>query len=338
MHADHYDGSRGSVHPRHPALEMLWETAEPAHVLATRFGHDDGDAARTWLTGLVGEHWGIEVLACRRIVMSDCNALAWLDTSSGGVVAKWSVARDRFARLAALTDLTAWLAAQGQPVSAPVAAPSGRTHLTTDGVFLALQREIDASPLEVSDLGAVHDAGAALARLHRELAAYPGTGRVRDVSPDPGPSTVERVTAWFATPPPHVPVPLLDALRRRLDDTPAAPLPVQLLHGDVRAANLLCAQGRVRAVIDLEEARFDTAVDELARGAVLLGTKYHRWGPVSPLVRATFRAGYETVRPLAPDEARWWDVLVGAYSLLMIPPAEGPTGWRAAAEVELLGS
>ena len=41
--------------------------------------------------------------------MSDSNALAWVSTSSGRLIAKWSIAPQRFVRLAALSRLTAWL-------------------------------------------------------------------------------------------------------------------------------------------------------------------------------------------------------------------------------------
>ena len=125
------------------------------------------------------------------------------------------------------------------------------------------------------------------------------------------------------------------ALRQLVDAAPTDTLPTQLLHGDFRASNVLCDGGTVVAVLDLEEARVDHCIHEIARAAVLLGTRFRDWGPVSADVRATFLTGYEDVRPLSPTERDWWDVLTLWYSLLLIPAGDDPTGWRAAAYDQL---
>jgi homoserine kinase type II len=107
------------------------------------------------------------------------------------------------------------------------------------------------------------------------------------------------------------------------------------VHGDFRSANVLVAQGSIAAVLDFEEARLDFPVVELAQAAVLLGTQYRDWGPVSCENRAWLVSGYQTVRPLMEIELQWWDTLVLWFSLMFIPEDEDPTGWHAAA-MELL--
>ena len=119
---------------------------------------------------------------------------------------------------------------------------------------------------------------------------------------------------------------------RRLVDAAQADLPpTQLVHGDFRSSNILCTDTEIAAVLDFEEVRLDHCIDELARSAVMLGTRFRDWGPVSTEVRATFLSGYQSVRQLTPVETSWWDTLVLWYSLILVPPGEDPTGWESAA-------
>lgn len=94
---------------------------------------------------------------------------------------------------------------------------------------------------------------------------------------------------------------------------------------------MLCAGGRVVAVLDFEEARFDHCIDEVACSAVMLGTRFRDWGPVSAEVQATFLTGYQSERRLTPAEEGWWEVLVLWYALLLVPRGDDPTGWRSSA-------
>ncbi len=93
----------------------------------------------------------------------------------------------------------------------------------------------------------------------------------------------------------------------------------------------MCAGAEIAAVLDFEEARIDHRVVELARAAVLLGTRFRGWGPVSGEVRARFLDGYQSVRRLTPIEAGWWDTLVLWHALAMVPPGDDQTGWAASA-------
>ena len=316
--------------PHAPVVEMLWETHDPRRAIDERFGFRDGRAAARWVAGTLREHWGVRVDSCERIVMSSGNALAWLGTPSGRLLAKWSVATERFSRLAEVARLTSWLAGRGLPVSAPVPARGGRLQVETGGISIGVQREIAGDLLDTSDPGQVRAAGAALARLQDALAAYPDAERVPALPVAPEPLT-ERVGAWLGAHAGHLPRAARDALRGLVAAAPPDRLPRQLVHFDVRSANVLCSDGAVAAILDFEEARHDHRLVELARAAVLLGTRYHDWGPVPPEVHTEFLTGYRAVRPLTPAEEHWWDILLLWQALSMVPAGDDPAGWGPSA-------
>ncbi|WP_211349146.1 phosphotransferase enzyme family protein [Nocardioides litoris] len=315
-----------------PVPEMLWAAADPHEVLRDRFGHVDGASVVTWLRDVLRTHWQVEVVHCSRLVLSDANALAWVSTRDRGtLVAKWCVAPARTPRLRTVADLTAWLDRRGLPVSAPLLADDGQLLVEVDGALVGLQREVEGDLLDVTDARQVVEAGRTVARLHTALAAYDGGV--------PGPHETrtlrERLTAWLAHAPPHLLPRHLDALRHRLAKAPTDEPERQVVHGDVRAANLLVRGGRVVAVLDLEEARHDHAVVELARSAVLLGTRFRGWGPVPAPVRAGYVAAYDGGRARSEVERGWWPALELWQALAMVPAGDDPTGWGAAVE-ELL--
>jgi homoserine kinase type II len=289
---------------------------------------------RSLVVTTLDEHWSVRGGSCHRIVLSDHNALAWVDTPSGRVLAKWSAAPRRFRRLAALARLTGWLDGKGLPVSAPVAAADGGLQVEVDGASLSLQCEVVGDLLDTADADQVRAAGAVLARLHHALAVYPDIGRIPDLV-DRSTSLATQVTGWLDSCPEHLPATARKALSRLVADAPRDPLPTQLVHGDFRSANVLCAGSGVAAVIDFEEARLDPRVAELARSAVMLGTRFRGWGPVSAEVRGGFLDGYQSERQLTPAEVHWWDVLVLWYSLLLVPTGDDPTGWGSEALSQL---
>jgi homoserine kinase type II len=318
------------VESHSPVLEMLWEAQDPRRTLDVRFGLSDGESAGRWVAGLLHEHWGVRIDSCERIVMSDRNALAWVGTPSGRLLAKWSVAPERFPRLAETARLTSWLHDQGLPVSAPVRARDGRLQVEAAGVSMGLQREIVGALLDTADPGEVRAAGAVLARLQDALAAYPDADRIPELAVAFKPLTT-RVTEWLDSRAEHLPAAARDTLRGLIDDAPPDRLARQLVHFDFRSANVLCAGGEVAAVIDFDEVRHDHRLVELARAAVLLGTRYHDWGPVSAEVRAEFLTGYSSVRPLTSAEAGLLDILLFWQALAMVPRGADPTGWGPAA-------
>nr|WP_279671475.1 phosphotransferase [Flexivirga meconopsidis] len=306
---------------------MLWEDKDPLEVLVTKFGFADARAAEAWVTATLAETYEIAVERCDRIVLSSHNTLAWVTTTEGPMLAKWSVAEGYFPRLTALAELTAELGARGLPVSMQVPARDGRLQVEIAGVSMGLQRTVAGGLLEVEDASQVRAAGATLARMHEALSSY---GPLEGVEPFRQ-TLREQLTGWLSIAPDHLPADALDRLRALLSAAHPDLPPMQLVHGDYRSANILYDAGRVTTVLDFEEARIDHCIGELARSAVLLGTRYHNWGPVTPDVRATLRAGYESQHPLTPAEASWWEPLVLWYSLLLVPAGDDPTGWAAAA-------
>lgn len=313
-----------------PVVAMLWEAHDPQRALTERFGFADGESAGRWVAGMLAGRWGVRVDSCERIVISGHNALAWVGTPSGRLLAKWSVLPARFPRLAEMARLTGWLGDRGLPVSAPLPARDGRLQVELDGVSMCLQREIAGELLDTADPAQVRAAGAVLARLQDTLATYPDTDRVAALADPPEPLTA-RVAGWLDSDAEQVPAAARAALRRLLAAAPAEPLPTQLVHLDFRSANILYSGGEVAAVLDFEEARIDHRVVELARAAVLLGTRFRSWGPVSADVRARFLAGYRSVRALTRAEAGWWDIVLLWQALAIVPPGDDPTGWGPSA-------
>lgn len=315
-----------------PVLEMLWETTDPLAVLSERFGFPSGSEAVAWLRGVVSRYYGMSLKDCQRIVMSDGNALGWISTSQGRFIAKWSRTPEKFVRLDAISDLTAWLASRGHSVSAPVPSHAGKAQIVVDGASLNVQRVMPGYHLDVTDGAQVHRAGATLARLHADLRAYPQALNMSDV-PRTTRSAHELISSWLESDLSHLPHAPLDALRGRVAAASAAPIDAQLVHGDFRAANVLTRGAQVTAVLDFEEMRFDSPIGELARSAVMLGTLFHDWGPVPPQVHDALLKGYESVHPLSGPQRSWWHPLVLWWSLLMVPTSgDDPTGWGRAAE------
>lgn len=198
-------------------VEMLWEDVDPQETLRDRFGFSTAGAATRWVGRVLAAHWGIEVSRCERLVMSDVNALAWVTTSEHHrMIAKWSIAPDRFSRLAALGSVTAWLGDVGLPVSVPVAARDGRRQIVIDGACLSVQHAVRGHVLDVTDDRLVHEAGATLARLHAGLAACPAAVGIRTGLERDEP-IAQQVSEWMAGEQQHLPAGAIDELQRLLD-------------------------------------------------------------------------------------------------------------------------
>ena len=99
----------------------------------------------------------------------------------------------------------------------------------------------------------------------------------------------------------------------------------QLVHNDFRSANVLHDGTRITAVLDLEEVTYETRVADLARAAVLLGTRYRNWRPAPEDVRELFIASYDAHAKVSLTKAER-DALDGLIAANLAKP-----WWSAAA-------
>lgn len=320
---------------------MLWEDVDPLDALRERFGFADVDAVDRWLTADVGPLWGVAIGGTERIVLSDRNAIVWVRSDRGPLVVKVAARESDFARLAAVADLLEHLASAGVPTAAPVPTRDGARRVVLDGgpspLSVLVQREVSGEHLDVGDLTAVRATGAEVARLHRVLAGYPSG--VLDV-PARGAERAlrDRVAGCVDLEPAR----RLPAVRARLTEVmatlPDLDRPPQLVHGDVRSANVLVRDSRVTALLDLDDAGLDDPLAELGRACVLLATQFRAWGPAPSAARAALVEGYRSDIDLSDVELGWLEAITLATAVTMVPaglgtdPATDPTGWAAALE------
>lgn len=307
-------------------LAMLWEPTDATGALRDRFGFEDLAAASDWLRTHLAGSWDIAVESCERLMISGNQAIAWLHTDCGALVAKWSREESAFTRLAAVSDLLAALAARGQPVVEPLATRDGRRRavLAHEAIELSVvvQPVVVGDHLDVTDPVAVHAAGAALAGLHAAMAGYADPRLKVSASP--------RTLAWpDQTGPGHAHT-VRQRLRAEFPLLPELDADPQLVHLDFRAANVLTARSQVTAVLDFDDVGFDVCVSDLAHAAVYLATLFTDWSPTPAPVRVALVAGYESVRALHESERAWLPVLIRSKGIQAIPPGDDPAGWASA--------
>lgn len=313
---------------------MLWEDADPTHALPARFGLADLPAATSWLTAVLAEDWGLRIFGCDRWVISATNAIAWVTTGDGPLVVKVAADEPTFERLAAIATLLGDLDAPGLPVAAPLPARSSARRVvrrSDRALSVAVLPLVEGVHLDVADLAAVRATGTLVARLHLALAEVDpapfGPGRLDRLTPDE-----HRRAAWLH----GLPAGRAPRAHARLTDLlttlpPPAP-PRQLVHGDVRGANVLVRDGRVAALLDFDELGLGSPTAELATAAVLLATQFRRWPPAPPAAQHALLAGYEDVLPLDDAERGWWTATRLRVGLGQIPTGADPHGWADAVD------
>jgi Ser/Thr protein kinase RdoA (MazF antagonist) len=310
---------------------MLWESTEPRPALRERFGLDSFDDAGSWLTEVLADAWAIEVLACDRIIISGDNAIAWVRTDRGALVAKWSRAQDQFARFAATADLLQTLHGQGVPVAPPLASVDGRHREIIGSLSITVLPHIDGELLDTTADPAVRRAGACLARLHGALATHwdsrlTGLGRQTGGSLD----LRRRVETWLQHEDAGVAPAASARLRDHIASLPQIDCEPQLIHNDYRAANVLTSGSEITAVLDFDEVGLDYCVSDLANAFVLLSTRFTDWQPTPSRARNALLEGYQSVRPLTRLEHDWLHALVLLRGIQAIPRGDDPAGWASA--------
>lgn len=299
--------------------ELLWEATDAQEALRRRFGLESAAAVEAWLRREAGSHYGIAVKEMERLAISSYNFLAWLRTDEGPLIAKccgWAMLH---ARLVQVAELLAWLEGEGLPVAVPLAARSGGRQVMVDRRSLGLLRVVKGELLDARQPQQAAAAGTTLARLHRALAAYPQAPELSGPAAAPPNGLEVSIRAWAAQKGLTTPqVEVVDgtlALLAQLEGgavalPPGKALPVQLVHHDFRAANLIWDGEKIAAVLDFEELRWGYRVEDVAWAAVHLGTLFHDWGPVPAAVQAVFLAAYRAETALTAEEEAWLPILL----------------------------
>jgi len=312
-------------------LSMLWETVEPEGALRERFGFVSLGAVSEWTSTVLDETWGITVSGCSRMVISDHNAIVWVESDRGSLVVKWSQARERFARLDASTRLMRTIAERGVPVAAPIATAAGFERATLEGpsgmLSIAVLPELAGDWLDVQDRAAVESAGASLAKLHEALDACP---RDASLSPTRTAPLRKRIDDWLANEDRGLASDASCRLEELMSGAPELEDEPQLVHNDFRAANILTRDSEVIGVLDFDDVAVEHRVSDLAKACVYLGTRFTDWRPTTTEVRRSLRAGYESVAPLTPAEAIWFEILVLWHGVMAIPGENDAAGWALA--------
>ncbi|MBK5222025.1 MAG: phosphotransferase [Acidimicrobiia bacterium] len=187
--------------------------------------------------------------------------MAWVTADDRRLIAKWSSLPQLFAHLADAASVAMWLDTQGIPVAAPIPATDDRLLVElgddADGALLPPGRRflVGVLPVVEGDLLDVDDVSHVADAGQMMARVHEGLASYRD-----------------------------GVDRRRPRGL------VQLVDNDFRSANILHDGSRITAVLDLEELTYDTRVADLAKSAVLLGTRYRDWRPTSEGVRRTYVA------------------------------------------------
>lgn len=312
-----------------PPVEMLWESVEPLSALRDRFGFDSEAVAHDWLALVLREGWSFELFAVSRMVLSGTNALAWMSTSHGLLVAKWTADRSSIGRRNQIGEVLRVIRRRGLPVSAPIPALNGTSQFVHEQMSVSVQYAFEGSILDCTSNVQVREAGKVLAELHEALGDRDSMPEA-DLLPASTLGVHESVAGWLAHAPPWLPSPGLRRLRRMLSDESPVRLPRQIVHGDYRSTNVLWSSSRISTVLDFDDMRVAHRVDEVARSCVLLGTGFREWHPVSQSVREEFVGGYQSAARLTDDEKRLLPLLTLQNALAAIPGADS-SDWMDAA-------
>ncbi len=314
-------------------LSMLWESTDPRKALQVRFGLDSFDDAVGWLTKALAQSWAIDVEACDRILISASNAIAWLRTDQGTLVAKWSRAQQQFGRLTAIADLLQALHEQGVPVAPPLASVDARYRVIVDSgtspLSMTVQPHVDGDLLDTADELAVRQAGACLASLHRALAVHRDSPLI-EVEPGRPVDLRRRIEKWLEVDDAGIAPAASARLREQMVTLPPIDSEPQLIHNDYRASNILTAGSEILAVIDFDGVTWNYCVKDIANTFVRLGTHFTNWQPTPASVRGTFLEGYQSVRPLTRLEHEWLRALALWLGIDAIPAGDDPAGWANA--------
>ncbi|CAM3709994.1 phosphotransferase enzyme family protein [Occultella aeris] len=313
---------------------MLWERDHAPDALQARFGFTDVDEATGWLTGVLRRGWGLPVVDCERVLISDHNAIAWVRTDASRLVVKVGSKASAFERLAAIADVLAELDAAGLPVAAPLRSIGGARRVvdhTDRPLSVVVQPLVEGDLLDTADAVAVRAAGAALAHLHEAAADLPTAGVMTNrgvPEPDLRRRLLTGIDAAGSERAPRA----CARLAELLVELPDIDTPPRLIHSDYRGTNILMSGRRVVAILDFDEMTVDHRVYDVARAVVNLATRFRSWRPTTPEARTQFLAGYRSRGMLTEREEGWLEAFILWMGVGSVPPGDDPDGWAAAVE------
>ncbi|MBZ2195199.1 phosphotransferase enzyme family protein [Occultella gossypii] len=315
-------------------LSMLWERDHAPDALHARFGFTDVDEATGWLTGTLRREWGLSVVDCERVLISDHNAIAWVRTDASRLVVKVGSNASAFERLAAIADVLGDLDAAGLPVAAPLPSIGGARRVvdhTDRPLSVVVQPFVEGDLLDTTDAAAVRAAGTALAHLHEATAGLPTAGVTVNRSV-PEPDLRRRLLTGIDTARSERAPRAGARLAQLLVELPDIDTAPQLIHSDYRGTNIVMSGARVAAILDFDEMTVDHRVYDVARAAVNLATRFRSWRPTTPDVRAQFLAGYRSGGVLTDREEGWLEAFILWMGVGSVPPGDDPDGWADAVE------
>jgi Ser/Thr protein kinase RdoA (MazF antagonist) len=276
------------------------------------------------LLAFAAQHWSIAGAALTVPAQGTNNLIRIVSTDRpvGTLRIYQNLDHDRVAREHRLLRR---LAAAGLPYRVPRPWPSrdGATLIESSWGAISLNDWIDGHRPDLDRPDAARLAGRALAELDRALATVPPEDAPFDwLGPDLRLATIDQelVTALAAAGLPEDPA---EWLRQRAVPPVREPdLPVQLIHGDAAASNLLVTEEPelgVSGILDFEVAGRDLRINDLV---ILLFQSGVLDGADWPAKTAALVGGYAEVITPEPAEIMIIPSLIAARAL-------GTVGWRA---------
>lgn len=227
--------------------------------------------------------------------------------------------------------LVQFAGAHGWPVPVALRSTSGSKMIEHNGHCWVATPKLPGEPQPEPTPAMYHNRGRLLARLHRDLAAFPpdtqkpGAGKSWELDAWLAPSnigTFNEVLAAFAFEEPDVSA-LVRRYRyrnlRELSRLHYPELPDMPIHGDFQGSNLLWSEGQLTGLLDFDFARRDARVCDLA-------TMLVPFEPLDLRFAGPMLEGYESVRPLSEIEWALLPALARASLLWWI--AQLLAGWR----------
>jgi len=187
-----------------------------------------------------------------------------------------------------------WIAKHGVPTPAPLKLKNGESMIVVDGFAWILIPFINA-PWISQDIASLKSLGLAIAGLHA-ISNAGHFGTYYSMGVDIWPELFERAESedkWS---------PFLRMLEEefiKLDEKIPLNLPKGVIHGDLFQDNILGHPGEVLAILDFEEMCFNILAIDLV--VAFIGCCWIDEKPVEELWFSLL-SGYESVRPLSPEE------------------------------------